>query len=234
MANESEVMRQQMEETRTSLQDKLETLEQQVKDTVQETTAAVTGTVEAVKETVESVKDTVHETVQSVKDTVNLGHLVNEHPWTMFAGAAVIGFVGARLLGSISSATESSDEPATPAPRAEPTTHRNGFSAGSSPVQTPTAPQWSWWSFVTEHCSEELAQLKGLTIATVGNVVREMLTENAAPEIAARTREMIDGIVTKLGAKPIDEPIIRAVQAHEERTERNLGAYEGKPKAMQQ
>jgi ElaB/YqjD/DUF883 family membrane-anchored ribosome-binding protein len=232
MDNESEVMCQQMEETRSSLQDKLETLEQQVKDTVQETTDAVAGTVEAVKETVESVKETVQETVQSVKDTLNLSHMVNEHPWPMFAGAMGVGFVTARLLGSLSPARASSDEPARPAPGPEPTTHRNGFSGNSSAAPAPAPPQRSWWNFVTDHYSEELAKVQSLAIATVGNVVREMLTENAAPALAARARELIDGIVTKLGAKPIEEPIFNAGAAHKEAAEGKFGACGGKPQAM--
>jgi hypothetical protein len=230
MDNESEVMREHMEETRTSLQDKLETLEQQVKDTVQETTDAVTGTVEAVKETVESVKDTVQETVQSVKDTLNVSHMVNEHPWPMFAGAVGLGFVGARLLGSITPPRRApSVEPARPTARPELMTLRNGSSDYSGAPQTP-APVPTWWSFLSDHYSEELDKLKGLAIATVGNVVREMLTENAAPEIAARAREMIDGIVTKLGGKPLVEPIFKAGAARKEGTQREVDVYE---KALQ-
>jgi ElaB/YqjD/DUF883 family membrane-anchored ribosome-binding protein len=209
MDNESEVIHQQMEDTRTSLTDKLETLEQHVKDTVQETTDAVAGTVEAVKETVESVMDTVQESVQSVKDTLNLNHMVDEHPWLMFAGAVGVGFVSGRLLGSLAS-QGSSDEPARPPKLAlgqEPATHRNGLSAGSSAAPAPAPPRRSWWSFLTDHYSEELGKLKSLAIATAGNVVRETLTENTAPAFAARTREMIDGIVTKLGAIPIEEAI---------------------------
>jgi len=216
MDNESQVMSQQMEETRTSLQDKLETLEQQVKDTVQGTTDAVAGTVDAVKETVESVKDTVQETVQSIKDTLNLSHMVNEHPWPMLAGAVGVGFVSARFLGSLAPAKGASDEPATPVPAPQPTSHRNGFSTSSSAAQAPAPHQPNWWSFIADHYSEELDKLKGLAIATVGNVVREMLTQNAAPAIAARTREMIDGLVTKLGAKPIEEPIFNTGATHKE------------------
>jgi len=102
MANEPEVIRQQMEETRSDLQTKLETLEQQVKDTVQEATEAVSDTVatvkETVKETVETVKETVEETVESVKETFNLTRQVQAHPWPAFACATLVGFVGSRLL----------------------------------------------------------------------------------------------------------------------------------------
>jgi ElaB/YqjD/DUF883 family membrane-anchored ribosome-binding protein len=232
MDNESQVMCQQMEETRTSLQDKLETLEQQVKDTVQETTDAVAGTVDAVKETVESVKDSVQETVQSIKDTLNLSHMVNEHPWPMLVGAIGVGYVSARLLGSLAPTRVALDEPAGPAPGPQPATHRNGFSGSNRAPPAPAAPQRSWWTFITDHYSEELDKVKGLAIAAVGNVVREMLTQNAAPALAARTREMIDGLVTKLGAKPIEEPLFKAGTAAKEEPETNIGAFEGNLKAM--
>jgi ElaB/YqjD/DUF883 family membrane-anchored ribosome-binding protein len=210
MDHESEVMREQMQETRTSLQDKLETLEQHVKDTVLETTDAVTGTVEAVKETVESVKETVQETVQSVKDTFNLSHMVKEHPWPVFFGAIGIGFVGGRLLGSIPSGGPSPAEAARPAPRPEQATHRNGFSGSKTADQRPAAPRRGWLNLIADHYSDELAKIKGLAIATVGNVVCQMVIDNAAPQIAARTKELIDGIVVKFGAEPLDGPILGA------------------------
>lgn len=225
MDNESQVMCQQMQDTRTSLQDKLETLEQQVKDSVQDTTDAVTGTAEAVRDTVESVKDTVQETIQAVKDTFNLSYMVNEHPWLMFATATGIGVVSARLLGSIAKPKVSSDEPAAPAVRPEATTQRNGYSARSTATQIPAPPRRSWLAFITDHYSEELKQVKGLAIATVGNVVREMLAEKAAPEIAARTRKIIDGIVTTLGAKPIEEPIFKAGDMHKDEMETKPRAF---------
>lgn len=205
MDNEAEVIRYQMDQTRTGLQEKLETLEQQVKNTVQETTEAVTGTVEAVKETVEAVKDTVQETVEAVKETVdetvesvkqtlNLNRMVQEHPWPMVAGAAAAGFVGGKLLSSLPSKAVS------PA----------GMTAAAPPAYasaSPPAPRRSWWSFITDHYSKELEQLKGLAIAAVGNVVREALAENLPPQFAGQTRETIDSLVTKLGAKPIEEPL---------------------------
>jgi ElaB/YqjD/DUF883 family membrane-anchored ribosome-binding protein len=116
MENEPEVIRQQMEETRSSLQDKLEVLEQQVLNTMQEanqTVEAVKETVEAVKEsvqdtattvketvqgTVESVKDSVHDTVQTVKETLDVERQVRAHPWAMVIGATACGFVAGKVL----------------------------------------------------------------------------------------------------------------------------------------
>jgi ElaB/YqjD/DUF883 family membrane-anchored ribosome-binding protein len=213
MANEAEVIHQQMEETRAALQDKLETLEQQVKETVQGTTQAALGTVEAVKDTVETVKETVQgtvetvketvqETVQTVKETLSLSRLVNEYPWPMLAGAAVIGYAGGRLLVS------SRDN-----------RQLGAYEFVEQPVSAPPAlPRRSWWNWVTDHYADEISKLKGLAIAATGNIVREMVTENLPPDLAGKTGEFIDGIVTKLGAEPIEEPLIKP-EHQEERSE---------------
>jgi len=214
MDHQAEVIRHQMEQTRTDLQEKLESLEHQVKGTVQGSTEAVTGTVEAVKQTVETVKETVQETVESVKDSVdetvagvkealNLKRMVQEHPWPMLAGATAVGFVGGRLLASLPA---KADRP----PAAL---------VGSPPLSSsaPPAPRRRrWWSFITDHYSEELDQLKGLAIAAVGNVVREALAENLPPQLASGARETIDGLVTKLGAKPIEQPLFHVGDRHPE------------------
>ena len=111
MENE-DVIRDQMEDTRTSLSDKLESLEQKVASTVAGATSSVTDTVdsvkETVKETVNSVRDTVQGTISAVQDTVHKGvdavkHAfdirghVEHYPWLMFGGSVLTGFA----LGSL-------------------------------------------------------------------------------------------------------------------------------------
>jgi phage-related protein len=82
MVNETEVIREKMEETRTNLSEKLEQLESKVVDSVQNATSAVADTVQnatdtvneamqSAKDVVESVKDSVQGTVDSVKDTMD-------------------------------------------------------------------------------------------------------------------------------------------------------------------
>lgn len=112
MENE-ELIRQQMEETRTSLTEKLETLENKVAGTVEEATCAVSETVEAIKETVQetvaTVKDSVRDTVSTVKDSVEGGVTTvkgwfdlpahfEEHPWIMFGGSVAAGYLMDCLL----------------------------------------------------------------------------------------------------------------------------------------
>lgn len=78
MDNEAEMIRRQMEQTRSSLRDKVEKLEQ-----------------------------TLEETVETVKDTFDLKQQFRRHPWTMVCGAAAVGFLGARLLEGIRAAPPS-------------------------------------------------------------------------------------------------------------------------------
>lgn len=89
MAEEPDVIREQIEETRTSLTEKLETLEGQVRETVQSAKATV-------EDTLETVKSSVQNTVESVKQTFDLSYQVDRHPWAMTGGSFVVGF----LLGN--------------------------------------------------------------------------------------------------------------------------------------
>jgi len=113
MDNEPEVIKQQMDETRSALTEKIEQLEKQVTETVQDATSAVSETVDSVKQavqetvdtvkdtvqgTVETVKETVHDTVETVKDTLDLPKQVKRRPWVMVAGATALGFLGGYLL----------------------------------------------------------------------------------------------------------------------------------------
>jgi len=102
MENETELIRDQMAETRSALSEKLEALQDQVLGTVEGTTRSVTDTVEAVQEavqdTVGTVKESFQETVQSVKSAFDLSEQMQKHPWLLLGGAVVVGYAGGRLL----------------------------------------------------------------------------------------------------------------------------------------
>jgi hypothetical protein len=76
MAEEPEVIRRQIEQTRSSLTEKLETLEAQVKETVE----AVTST------------------VKSVKRAIDVERQVREHPLAMTGGALLFGVAAGYVL----------------------------------------------------------------------------------------------------------------------------------------
>jgi len=117
MANDPEVIRKEMTETRSALSEKLEALSQQVvgtvqdaRDAVKETVGtvkdAVTDTVSTVKDqvtgTVSTVKESVGSTVDTVKETFNVEHQVVKHPWMMLGGAVALGYVGGIVLHRLS------------------------------------------------------------------------------------------------------------------------------------
>jgi ElaB/YqjD/DUF883 family membrane-anchored ribosome-binding protein len=218
MDNESEVIRHQMEETRTALQDKLETLEQQVKDTVQGATEAVTETVstvkEAVQDTVGTVKDSVHETVESVKETFDLQHQVERHPWPMFCGAAAVGFVGSRLLDRALAVSPAAPVyPSPPAFEPSPRSYDSRFAASANEEmrETPTSrpvPSRSWWTILTEQYGDELNKVKSLAISTLGGLVGEMILQSVPPALKEEVKEVVDGVTAKLGGHRLEGSLL--------------------------
>jgi len=212
MDNESEVIHQQMQETRTALQDKLETLEQQVKNTVADATAAVSDTVETVKDAVHDTVETVQGTVQSVKDAFNLVQQVEAHPLAMFLGATAVGFLATRwLLRATGPAVASPRR----APLASPATRNGGpmpspgYEAAARTPAAPPVPQPPRKNPIAEHYSEELAKLKGLAVGTIGGLVRELLTSSVAPAMAEQIKDVVNGITVKMGGHLMESPILQ-------------------------
>jgi len=202
MDNESEVIRQQMENTRTDLQEKLETLEQQVKDTVQGATDAANETVQTVKdavqETVETMKDTVQETVASVKQSLDVKAHIENHPWPMFVAATAAGFVVGRLMAGPES---SQAAVATYPPQRESATRAPAGSKHNGKHAKPESP--GLFARLAESYSEELKKLQGLAIGAAAAVVRYMLINSVPPAMVDQINELVDGMTTKLGAKPL-------------------------------
>lgn len=204
MENE-DVIRLQMEETRSSLTEKVELLEQRLvstADAVNETVASVT---DSVQETVANVKQTMEEGVETVKSWFDLGAQVDEHPWTMVGGSMALGFVlGSALVERAES---------KPAPEAGPskrTAHSNGGATRrSQPEQQPSS---SWLS----KFEPELNKLKGLALGAALGTLREMITGNLSSEIGQQLGEIVDAATKKLGGEPI--PSSAFTQPSEART----------------
>jgi ElaB/YqjD/DUF883 family membrane-anchored ribosome-binding protein len=197
MENEAELIRQQMVETRTALSEKLETLEEEVSSRIKGTTESVAETVgtvkEAVENTVHTVKDTVENTVETVKDTFDVNHQVERHPWMMFGGAVLLGFVGGRLLSrSGHSLTGGNGVPHTLA-------YREQTPAYQSP--TPAGPGLG--SKMFDALKPALGKLGGLAIGTTAGLVGQVLRDAAPPELRPKLNEVIDDITNALGGTPI-------------------------------
>jgi len=209
--NELEVIRNQMEQTRSSLADKLEALETQVRGTVEGATSAVTNTVENVQETVENVKEGVQEAVgsvvDSVKETFNVRRHVERHPWAMFGGAVMLGAFAGILVGNRSrrrraaapAAVETvGDAPARPA-------HRNGHGHGNGhggsrkaakAASTPTEAEGGPFQ-------SSLRALKSLAIGTLMGALRDVLVKAVPSNVASELAGVVDDMTTKLGGKTL-------------------------------
>jgi ElaB/YqjD/DUF883 family membrane-anchored ribosome-binding protein len=243
MENDPEMIRQQMDETRTALADKLEKLEQQVVGTVHDASEAVNETVgtvkEAVHETVQSVKESVHETVHSVKEAFDIRYQTAVRPWTMMTGAVGLGFLGGllvhRMSGNGDHRRESrrlsnrwprvGDETFTPRPTSQRFASEPGVE--SEMPQPEAARQPGILSHVSGMFEKELSQLKGLAIGTVLGLVRDAATDAVPDTLGPKVEEVLNSLTQKLGGQPVSGRLLpkRGEGAHEYASSRTNGAY---------
>jgi len=124
MAQEPEVIQQDLEQTRHALAEKLEqigtkisgTVEtvsdtvnsvtetvgnvtESLEDTVQAVADSVSGTVESVKDTVAAVGEKASETVEAVKEAFNVSDQVRQRPWLWVGGSVATGFILGKIFG---------------------------------------------------------------------------------------------------------------------------------------
>jgi ElaB/YqjD/DUF883 family membrane-anchored ribosome-binding protein len=216
-----QVIRQNIEETRSDLTRKLETLEQEVKETVKGAADAVVGTVETVRQTVQdtvgTVKETVSDTVQTVKHTFDLRCQTEEHPWPMLAGSVAVGFLAGSLLphhdrmvrgmrrsGYMPGAFYPADGARGPAPglHVQPETVRQSFAAEQAQVR-----HHGLLSGLGEQFAPEINKLKGLAIGAGAALLRDVIQDAVPPSMAGRIAEVIDSVTQKLGGEPIQGPL---------------------------
>jgi hypothetical protein len=174
-----EVIRHQMEETRSSLADKLETLETQLGETVEVATEAVSSTVE-----------TVQETVETVKETLDLRIQVERHPWLMMTGAVAAGYIAGCMLDS-----SPTRQASPPRPTLEQWAAPRPSSPAPAPAPTPAKKEGLFDS--------SIEKLKGLAIGSLMSIVRELVTQIAPANLTTDLASVVDDLTTRLGGKPL-------------------------------
>jgi len=226
-----EVIRVQMEETRTALAEKLETLEQQVVDTVAGANTAFTETVatvkDAVQETVEVVKGSVHETAESVRKALDLPRQMDRHPWLFFGGSVALGFASGwlvrRTVGVVEQAAARGEFFAPSVGRAGPDTNgRKDYPHRQSPQEGPTAAphqEASWLGSLGTEFSQEINKVKSLAIGVGVGLVRDMISQSAPEQLRPRLTEVMDDLTNKLGGEPIPGPLLQPRPEPEPRQE---------------
>jgi len=238
MDHESEVIRHQMEETRTSLAEKLETLEQQVVCTVHGATNAVTDTVEAVREavhdSVEKVKGSVEETVETVRETLDIQRQVERHPWAMMTGSVVLGYVGGSLLNHTQQEHYRGSSLGPVYPHSDRQTTEGLRNDGNSriPVQealtSDNGPRTSgmehhWLDEAGQMFETEISKVKGLAIGTLFGVLRDLIATSLPEPLKPELHEVMDSVTTKLGGKPIHGPVLSESWLNQPHTEAKPG-----------
>jgi ElaB/YqjD/DUF883 family membrane-anchored ribosome-binding protein len=186
MDPQPDVIRQQIEETRSSLTEKLETLEAEVK-----------GTVESARETVENVKESVHNAKETVKRTFDIPYQVDRHPWAMLGLSLVSGVVAGAFLGGRMSTdrriarrmSEASVEPPERGGAAWPRlTHEGDGRPG-------------FLDKLGSQLGDEFEKAKDLAISTLVGVVGEV-ARKSIPALGNAVEEMMTRVASQAGAPP--------------------------------
>jgi len=220
MENDTEVIRQQMAETRNSLSEKVEAVEELVTSAVKETTQAVNktvenvtgaveGTVNTVKETVagtvNTVKETVADSVESVKNALDISGYVEQYPWLVMGGAVAVGYALGSMLGESRPHYTGDYAPASSAyepPAAPPSTSAAWGATSAAPTSTGSAGS-SWTSFIPDSWLPVIDKLKGLAIGTMSGVVGEMVMKAVPENIKNEVSQLLDDATQRLGGTPV-------------------------------
>jgi ElaB/YqjD/DUF883 family membrane-anchored ribosome-binding protein len=224
MDQKPEMIRQQMQATRTSLSDKLEALENKVVGTVEGATTAVSDTVncfkDAVQDTVQSVKGSVRDTVDSVKESVNITHHVERHPWLMFGASVATGYIGGALLFGAAPSRRSARGVRHPEEWGAGPARLGGASAGETyvahqgnghrrePYRAEAQPDHGFLSGLTEKFGPEIDKLKSMAIGTLFGFGRELLARSVPGPISSQLTTLVDDVTRKLGGEPVRGPLL--------------------------
>jgi hypothetical protein len=184
-----------------------------VKVTVDTTLVAVrqgvAGAQASVAEIVEHVQGTVEDTVARVQRTFDLPLQVEHHPWPMFGGALLVGYMLGSWGGRRTSAAGFTRD--TPSLTAGPTAARaaDACSSGSPPVShASSARQQAQQGIVSgvleqlkDEMKDEMASLKSVAVGAVISTLREMFKQ--AISTLAPHPETVN---TKRGGQASDGP----------------------------
>jgi hypothetical protein len=226
MPPETELIKQQMNQTRVSLTEKLEALENKVFGTVHDTTGAISSTVQQVSSLVRdtvrdvgaTVRDTtgnvhanVQEVMSSAREAMSISRQMHEHPWLMLSGSVFAGYVGGLLLDNL----EHGRPPSLPvAPeRLLPRDAEVRERAESAPSRRGGS---SFWNALIETFAPELDKLKRAALGTALGLVRDRVGESVPPHLRENFTELMDRVTQKLGGEPAPQGAM-------------LGASDGEP-----
>lgn len=204
MDQEPDVIRQQIDETRSALATKVETLEEKVRATVEGAKETVAEVTEAVQGTIENVKESVQDTVASVKKTFDLRCQTERHPWTMMAGSLVTGFlVGNLIEGRRQPSRRFQDNAANLDPWR---TEQRAVAADVAP-RAPAPARPGLTDKLKEQFGDELEMVKGMAVAALMGLARDM-AKQYLPQLGTQIDRMMNNATRKFGAEPVRESML--------------------------
>lgn len=172
-----EIIRQEMEQTRSHLVKRLESLEHQVSDTVQSTATSVNATVEAVQETVESVTGAVQNAVHSVSNALDVRRQFDRHPWLVLGGSAALGYLALEFRAASAKKSEQRQETAPPP---DPSADNPGLRNGEQAVESTARAADTTAVDESDLKSSSRHQLRTAAIGVLIGIVQE-LASRAVP-----------------------------------------------------
>lgn len=198
MPPETDLIKQQMGQTRAALTEKLQTLENKVIGAIASTTDMVARTVQdvgtTVRETSENFRDTMHGTVSSVRDAFDVSRQIHQHPWLMLGGSVVAGYVGGVVLDNL----EHGHLPSLPAAdRLLPQSSELRQRMASRPPTARRIP--GFLKALADSFAPELEKLKAAAVGMAMGALREKVGASVPPHLREDFAEMMDRITTKLG-----------------------------------
>jgi len=206
MADELEMIRQQMAQTRAGMAEKLESLEYQIRDDVHTAATKVSDSVDKVMEQIDTTKASISNTVQSIKETCSVTQQTQKHPWGMMAGAAAVGLISGRLLHGNNSNGSHRDQQITSPPRSvhsDDDVPRVHASAESPAVIASEERQQDVLAKVLDSFRPEIAILKGMAIGAMFGLLRDVVLRSAPPTLEQQLGTAFDGLTVRLGGQPI-------------------------------
>jgi ElaB/YqjD/DUF883 family membrane-anchored ribosome-binding protein len=209
MDDDPEMIRQQMEETRSSLTDKIERLEQTVTGKVQDVADTVESVKGAVRDTVDTVKGTVTDTVDTVKETFDVRRYFREYPWAAFGASVGVGVVGGMALAS--GARARGGRITHLHSRGEAFVSGGPSHDGGGPrrmrearfTAPPAHAEPGWASEISSKFGDELGKLKGVALGAAFGLVRDWIGRSTSGDVRQRIGEVIDDLTRKFGGEPI-------------------------------
>jgi ElaB/YqjD/DUF883 family membrane-anchored ribosome-binding protein len=201
MDPQPDLIRQQIDQTRSSLTDKLETLEAEVKGTVQSARETVECAKETVQETISSVKESVNSAKETVKHTFDIPYQVDRHPWFMLGLSLASGAVAGALLASRMDGGRrvarplagSSAEPPVPVGISEPDYRRGPTANGAGGA--------GFMEKLTGRFGNEFEKVKDLAIETLVGVAGEA-ARKAIPALARAVEDMLVRAAAEAETRP--------------------------------